>query len=151
MDGDRLTAAPLDPPADLPTPTIEAVRRDGDTLIASGQIATRDGVLLATGRVGAEVDLETARRCAWQCARNVLEAVRADAGDLENVEAVKLTIFVASTPDFTDQPLVGHAASALVLDVLGDRGRHARAAIGVAALPLNTPVEVEGTFRLRQA
>lgn len=151
MDGDRLAAAPLDPPTDLPAPTIEAVRRDGDTLIASGQIATRDGILLATGRVGAEVDLETARRCAWQCARNVLEAVRAEAGDLDAVEAVKLTVFVASTPDFTDQPLVGHAASALVLDVLGEHGRHARAAIGVAALPLNTPVEVEGTFRFRRA
>lgn len=151
MDGDRLTAAPLDPPADLPTPSIEAVRRDGDTLIASGQIATRDGVLLATGRVGAEVDLQTARQCAWQCARNVLEAVRAEAGGLDEIEACKLTVFVASTPEFTDQPLVGHAASALVLEVLGERGRHARAAIGVAALPLNTPVEVEGIFRLRRS
>ncbi|MFY1669632.1 RidA family protein [Plantactinospora sp. WMMB334] len=151
----RASARPLDvpagpPPLDPPPPAVLAVRRDGDTLVASGQVAVRDGDLLATGRVGAEVDLGTAQRCAWQCARNVLDAVAAEIGSLDRIaQTTKVTVYVASDPAFTDQHLVAHGASALFLAALGDdRGRHARAAIGVAALPLGSAVEVEATFRV---
>ena len=146
----RLAAAPASPPAlDPPPPAVLAVRRDGDTLVASGQVAVREGQLLATGRVGADVGLATAQTCAWQCAHNVLTAVAAEVGSLEKVSATKVTVYVASDPGFTDQHLVAHGASALFLSVLGpERGRHARAAIGVAALPLGSAVEVEATFRV---
>ncbi|MCW3818912.1 RidA family protein [Micromonospora sp. DR5-3] len=147
----RLAAAPLTPEP-VRAASLAAVRRDGSTLVASGQVAVRDGALLATGRVGADVDLSTAQACAWQCTRNVLEAVREELGTLDEVEQItKLTVYVASASDFTEQHLVAHAASSLVLDVLGpDRGAHARVAIGVAALPLGSPVEVEAILRARR-
>jgi enamine deaminase RidA (YjgF/YER057c/UK114 family) len=119
--------------------------------VSSGQTAVDgDGKLIASGRVGAEIDLVEARRCAWQCTLNVLEAVRTDVGDLGRIASVvRLTVYVASIPEFTDQHLVADAATECVLSVLGPEvGRHARAAIGVAALPTGSPVEVEATFEL---
>jgi enamine deaminase RidA (YjgF/YER057c/UK114 family) len=117
--------------------------RDGDTVYVSGQIATRDGVLVATGRLGAEVDVPTGQDAARACAVNVLAQLAA-AGSLDQIERLlKLTVFVASTPDFTDQPAVANAASQLLNEVLGPAGPHARSAIGVVALPLGTPVEIE--------
>ncbi len=127
-------------------PRVAVVRRAGDWLYASGQVAVRDGVLLAHGRVGDDVDLDTARACARQCAENVLDAVREATGSLDAVTPVKLTVYVAGTPDFQDQHLVADAATEHVLSVFGPQGEHARAAIGVAALPLGSPVEVEAVF-----
>jgi len=147
----RLATAPAGPPAlEPPPPAVAAVRRDGDVLVASGQVAVRDGTLLATGHVGDGVDLATAQACAWQCSRNVLDAVAAEVGSLERIAQVtKVSVYVASAATFTDQHLVAHGASALMLEVLGpERGRHARVAIGVAALPLGSTVEVEATFRM---
>lgn len=130
----------------LPTPQgayIPTVRT-GSYVYASGQVPMRDGGLLATGKVGAEVDLETAQACARQCAINLIAALKAEVGDLGTVaRIVKLVVFVASAPDFTDQPKVGNGASDLMAEVFGDRGLHARSAIGVAQLPLGVPVEVE--------
>ncbi|WP_412519945.1 RidA family protein [Actinomadura madurae] len=150
----RLAAAPAEPGPAGERPPVAAVRRTGATLIASGQVAARDGKLLAEGRVGEDVTLDTARSCAWQCARNVLTAVRDElAGDgglgaVEHVEAV--SVWVASAPGFTDQHLVADAATVLFTEVLGESaGRHARVALGVAALPTGSPVEVQATFRLR--
>jgi len=147
----RLAKLQAGPPAlDPPPPAVAAVRWDGDILVASGQVAVRDGELLATGRVGDGVNLGSAQTCAWQCARNVLDAVAAEIGSLEQiVHVIKLTVYVASDPGFTGQHLVAHGASALFLEVLGpERGRHARVAIGVTALPLGSAVEVEATFRV---
>ncbi|RAY16953.1 RidA family protein [Actinomadura craniellae] len=150
----RLAAAPDGPGPLGERPPVAAARRAGPTLIVSGQVAVRDGKLLAAGRVGEDVPIEAARSCAWQCARNVLTAVQDELGDegglgaVEHVEAV--TVWVASAPGFTDQHLVADAATELFLDVLGAAaGRHARAALGVAALPTGSPVEVQATFRLR--
>lgn len=151
MQDSILDTLPSVPPTPAEPPSIALVRRDGTTLVASGQVAMADGALVAHGLVGAEVDLTTARHCAWQCARNLLGAVRAEVGSLEAVTAVKLTVYVATAPGFTDQHLVAHAATELVHAVLGpERGRHARAAIGVAALPLGSPVEVEGIFKVEE-
>lgn len=137
------------PPAPAPAAAYLPVRRSGDLVYTSGQIATGSGELVASGRVGAEVDLPTARACARQCAVNVLAQLRAELGDLARVrQFVKITVFVASDPSFTDQHLVANGASELLAQALGDDGRHARSAVGVAALPLGSPVEVEAIVQV---
>jgi enamine deaminase RidA (YjgF/YER057c/UK114 family) len=109
----------------------------------------RDGQLLTTGKVGGEVTPDEAIECARQCALNALAAVRAELGDLAQVKRiVKVVVFVASTPDFTGQPGVANGASELFGDVFGDVGRHARSAVGVPVLPLDSPVEVELTVEI---
>jgi enamine deaminase RidA (YjgF/YER057c/UK114 family) len=118
--------------------------RSGNHVFTSGQLPMRDGQLITTGKVGAEVSAEEAVECARQCALNALAAVRAEIGELSNIKRiVKVTAFVASTPDFTGQPGVANGASELFGDVFGDIGQHARSAVGVPVLPLDAPVEVE--------
>jgi enamine deaminase RidA (YjgF/YER057c/UK114 family) len=118
--------------------------RSGDHVFTSGQLPMRGGELMVTGKVGGEVDPEEARTCAQQCALNALAAVKAEIGDLALVKRiVKVVVFVASTPDFTGQPQVANGASELFGQVFGDAGVHARSAVGVPVLPLDSPVEVE--------
>jgi enamine deaminase RidA (YjgF/YER057c/UK114 family) len=118
--------------------------RSGDHVFTSGQLPMREGQLLLTGKVGAEVTAEQATECAQQCALNALAAVRAEIGDLSAVKRiVKVVVFVASAADFTGQPAVANGVSTLLGEVFGDAGRHARSAVGVAVLPLDAPVEVE--------
>lgn len=118
--------------------------RSGSLVFTSGQLPTVGGKLEATGKLGAEVTEEQGRELARICALNALAAVKAEVGDLAAVRrVVKVVGFVASTPDFTAQPAVVNGASELLAEVLGDAGRHARSAVGVAALPLDAPVEVE--------
>ena len=118
--------------------------RTGNYVYCSGQVPLKDGEVLATGTVGADVDLDLAIECARQCAINLIAALKGEIGDLSSVvRIVKLTVFVASTPDFAKQPIVGNGASELMTAVFGDAGVHARAAIGVASLPLGVPVEIE--------
>jgi enamine deaminase RidA (YjgF/YER057c/UK114 family) len=118
--------------------------RSGHHVFTSGQLPMREGTLLATGKVGGEVSQAEAVECARQCALNALAAIRAEVGELSAVKrVVKVVAFVASTPDFTAQPLVANGVSELLGDVFGDLGRHARSAVGVPVLPLDAPVEVE--------
>jgi enamine deaminase RidA (YjgF/YER057c/UK114 family) len=118
--------------------------RSGQYVFTSGQLPLREGQLVATGKVGGEIGVEEATECARQCALNALAAVRAEVGELSAVKRiVKVTVFVASTPDFTGQPGVANGASELFGEVFGDIGRHARSAVGVPVLPLDAPVEVE--------
>ncbi len=118
--------------------------RTGNHIYTSGQLPMRDGQLIATGKVGADVSPDQAYEAAQQCALNALAAVNAEVGDLSRVvSVVKLVVFVASTQDFTGQPQVANGASELIGKVFGDAGRHARSAVGVSALPLDAPVEVE--------
>jgi enamine deaminase RidA (YjgF/YER057c/UK114 family) len=123
--------------------------RSGNHVFTSGQLPMREGQLLTTGKVGGEVTPDEAIECARQCALNALAAVRAELGDLAQVKRiVKVVVFVASTPDFTGQPGVANGASELFGDVFGDVGRHARSAVGVPVLPLDSPVEVELTVEI---
>ncbi|MEV7009529.1 RidA family protein [Streptosporangium sp. NPDC051022] len=118
--------------------------RSGDYVYTSGQLPMVDGKLLTTGKVGAEVSAEEARELARTCALNALAALRSVAGDLSNVvRIVKVVGFVASDPSFTGQPQVINGASELLVEVLGEAGKHARSAVGVAVLPMGAPVEVE--------
>lgn len=116
----------------------------GNLVYTSGQLPFRDGALPATGKVGAEVSPEDAKDYARTCALNALAAVDAAIGSLDRVtRVVKVVGFVSSAPDFTGQPGVINGASELLQDVFGELGRHARSAVGVAVLPLDSPVEVE--------
>ena len=118
--------------------------RTGNHVFTSGQLPMRDGQLLHTGKVGGEVTQEEAVECARQCALNALAAVCAEVGELSAVtRIVKVVAFVASTPDFTAQPIVANGVSELLGEVFGEAGRHARSAVGVPVLPLDAPVEVE--------
>jgi enamine deaminase RidA (YjgF/YER057c/UK114 family) len=118
--------------------------RSGDYVFTSGQLPMVDGSLAATGKVGAEVSAEDAKQLAATCALNALAAIKAEIGDLDRVRRiVKVVGFVASTPDFTGQPGVVNGASELLGEVFGDKGIHARSAVGVVVLPLDAPVEVE--------
>jgi len=118
--------------------------RSGHHVFTSGQLPMRAGELIATGKVGGEVTQEEAVECARQCGLNAIAAVKAEIGDLGAVKRiVKVVCFVASTPDFTGQPQVANGVSELLGAVFGDAGVHARSAVGVPVLPLDSPVEVE--------
>ncbi len=118
--------------------------RSGQHVFTSGQLPMSGGELMHTGKVGDAVSAEDAAACAQQCCLNAIAAVKAEIGDLALVKrVVKVVVFVASTPDFTGQPGVANGASTLLGDVFGDAGVHARSAVGVAALPLDAPVEIE--------
>ena len=110
----------------------------------AGQVPVVEGRLLATGKVGAEVGAGEASALARTCALNALAAVASVTSGLDAVRRiVKVTGFVASAPDFTQQAQVINGASELLIEVFGEAGRHARSAVGMAVLPLNAPVEVE--------
>jgi enamine deaminase RidA (YjgF/YER057c/UK114 family) len=138
----------------LPTPAAPAANyvptvRSGNQLFVSGQLPMEAGKLKATGVLGAGVSAEDGAALARLCAVNVLAQVKAALGDLEAVvRLVKVTGFVASAADFGDQPKVINGASDLFVAALGDKGRHARSAVGVAALPFGAPVEVEAIFEV---
>ncbi|MBK8915741.1 MAG: RidA family protein [Phycisphaerales bacterium] len=137
----------------LPSPTAPVGTylpcvRHGDLLMLSGQIPFQAGSVVFTGRVGGNgLSLEDAQHAARLCAVNALGIAAHAVGGLENVARVlKVVVYVASNPGFTDQPKVANGASDLFYEVFGDAGRHARAAVGVAELPLNASVEVDVTF-----
>ena len=123
--------------------------RSGRLLFVSGQICLADGALVATGKLGSQVTVEQGQTAARACAVNLLAQVRAALGDLDKVvRVVRLGGFVNATPDFLDAPKVMNGASDLMVAVFGEKGRHARTTIGVAALPSDAAIEVEGTFEV---
>jgi enamine deaminase RidA (YjgF/YER057c/UK114 family) len=142
---ERLAALGLALPAVTPplAAYVPAVRT-GAYVYTSGQLPMVDGALQMTGKVGAEVGVAEAAALARICALNALAALASVSGGLSAVvRVVKVTGFVASAPDFTQQAQVINGASELLLEVFGEAGRHARSAVGMAVLPLDTPVEVE--------
>ena len=123
--------------------------RAGNLIFMSGVLPLRNGKLIRTGRVGEAVSLDEAREDARQVVVNALSVLRAAAGSLEKVsKCVKLNGYVASAADFTDQPKVLNGASDLLFEIFGEAGRHARAAVGVYSLPLNSPVEIDFIFEI---
>ncbi len=137
---------------DAPAPAANYVPavRVGDTLYISGQVSQgTDGLI--KGKLGRDLDVEAGARAARSCALSLLAQVRAACdGDLDRlVRAVKLTGFVNSMPEFTDQPKVINGASDALVEILGDAGRHARSAVSAGALPLGVAVEIEGIFQVK--
>ncbi|HTW21444.1 MAG TPA: RidA family protein [Mycobacteriales bacterium] len=138
------------PSVTTPLASYVPATRSGDLVFTSGQLPMVDGQLAATGKVGAEVDPDAAADLARTCALNALAAVRGLVGDLDAVvRVVKVVGYVASAPSFTGQPAVINGASNVLGDIFGDAGKHARSAVGVAALPLDAPVEVELIVQVR--
>jgi enamine deaminase RidA (YjgF/YER057c/UK114 family) len=123
----------------------------GNLLFLSGQLPLREGKLRHVGRLGESVSLSDAEDDARQTVMNALSNVKAVLGSLDRVaRCVKLNGYVASAPDFTEQPKVLNAASEFLRDIFGDRGRHARVAVGVPVLPLNSPLEIDFLFEVKE-
>ena len=116
----------------------------------SGQLPFIDGKLTIKGKVGDNVSLDDAVKMSEACAKALLSQLKAACnGNLDKVnKVVKLGGFVASAPNFTDQPKVINGASDLIVNIFGDKGKHSRFAVGVSALPLNVPVEIDGIFEI---
>jgi enamine deaminase RidA (YjgF/YER057c/UK114 family) len=132
------------PEAPRPVAAYVPAVNSGNLLFVSGQLCLVNGELLYKGRVGKEVSLEQGYEAARIAAVNFLAIVKKELGSLDRVKrVVKVVGYVASDPDFYDQPKVINGASELLAEVFGDQGRHARSAVGVNSLPLNTPVEIE--------
>ena len=131
------------PPAPQPVASYIPVKVVGDLAWVAGQVPTQDGAIAVLGAVGSDVTTEEANAGARRCAIQALSALRAALGSLDRVTGiVKVDVFVASAHGFTDQPAVANGASDLLVEVFGDEGRHARAAVGVPELPLGAAVEV---------
>ncbi len=123
--------------------------QSGNLLFVSGQIPTVEGKIAARGKLGAGIGVEQGAELARICTLNALAIVRAHLGSLDDVRGViRVGAFVASAPNFTDQPEVANGASQLLIDVFGEPGKHARAAVGMAELPRGVPVEVEFVFEV---
>jgi enamine deaminase RidA (YjgF/YER057c/UK114 family) len=131
------------PPPPAPGANYVPARRAGNLLFIAGQLPFVDGRLPRTGKLGDAVDVPAAQQLARQAALNGLAVADAELGSLAGVWVVQLTVFVASTPDFTEQHLVANGASDVLIEALGERGRHARTAVATPVLPLDTPVEVQ--------
>ncbi|MCC6717632.1 MAG: RidA family protein [Acetobacteraceae bacterium] len=132
------------PPAKPPLYSYVPVVVEGGLAWVSGQLPWVGDTLVATGKLGADVDVATGQACARACILSGLSALRAALGSLDRVKRmVKVVGFVASDPGFTDQAMVVDGASKLLGEIFGEAGRHARSAVGMAVLPRNTPVEVE--------
>jgi enamine deaminase RidA (YjgF/YER057c/UK114 family) len=137
------------PPAPAPVAAYIPWRRSGDLLYVAGQIPMRAGTLVAKGAVPGQVSVEQALECAVQCTLNGLAVAKAALGDIDKIrQVVRVGVFVCSEPGFYDQPKVANACSELLVSVLGERGKHARAAVGSVALPLGAPVEIEFLFEV---
>lgn len=132
------------PPAAAPVASYVPVSVADNLAFVAGQVPLEDGKPMVAGRLGAELETEEGARWARRCGLQALAALRAELGSLDRVaRVVKVTVWVASTEAFTEQPKVANGASDLFVEVFGEAGKHARAAVSAPALPLGAPVEVE--------
>ncbi len=147
---ERLTASGIElPEAPKPLGSYVPFVRTGSLVFLSGILPLREGKLTRQGRVGEKVTIDEAAEDARTAAINALAILKSNLGSLNKVRrCVKITGYVSSSPDFTDQPKVLNAASDLMFEIFGEAGKHARAAIGVNILPLNSPVEIEFIFEI---
>lgn len=137
------------PAAAAPAANYVLFARTGNLIFTAGQLPLKDGRLVYKGLLGRDLDTGQGRDAAKLCAVNILAQAKAAAGDLESVRFVKITVFVASAQGFGEQHLVANGASDFLVSVLGEWGKHARSAVGMAALPLDAAVEVEAILEVR--
>ena len=137
------------PEAPSPLGSYVPVIRTGNLVFLSGILPFVDGNLLRQGKVGEDITIDDAREDAKRAVMNALAVLRSHIGSLNTVKrCIKITGYIASSPDFTEQPKVLNAASDLLYEIFGEAGRHARTAVGVNVLPLNAPVEIEFIFEV---
>lgn len=137
------------PEAIAPVANYVPTVRTGNLLFVSGQISKTTAGAAVLGKLGVDVDVTGGQKAAELCALNILSQVKAAIGDLDKiVRVVRLNAFVNSAPEFTDQPQVVNGASNLFANVLGDKGKHSRTAVGVAALPLGVAVEIDAIIEV---
>jgi enamine deaminase RidA (YjgF/YER057c/UK114 family) len=137
------------PAAAAPAANYVPFMATGNLLLTSGQLPLKDGKLVVTGLLGRDADVAAGQEAARACAINILAQAKAALGDLEKIKrVVKIAVFVASDASFTEQHLVANGASDFLVEAIGERGRHARSAVGVAALPLNAAVEIEAIIEV---
>ena len=137
------------PEAAAPAANYVPTVRSGNMLYVSGQVPVWNGGFRHVGKLGADISVEEGQTCARLCGLNVIAQARAALGDLDRVaRVVKLVGFVNCTPEFSDQPKVVNGASDLMAEVFGDKGKHARSAVGVASLPFGVAVEVEAILEI---
>jgi len=130
---------------------IENARRVGNLVMTSGNGPYKDGKPIYIGRVGRDINLEQAKEAARYCALNCLASIKEEIGNLDHIESVvKVLGFINSDDDFHDMPEVMNGFTELIIEIFGDRGRHARSAIGTSNLPANIPVEVEMIIHLKE-
>jgi len=148
---ERLAALGLSlPEAPAPVANYVPYLISGELLFISGQVSKAPDGTMITGRLGDGLSIEDAQRAARYCALNILAQAKAALGSLERIaQVLRLTGFVSSSPESGDQPKVINGASDLMVDVLGDAGRHTRAAVGVAALPAGCAVEIDAIIRIK--
>lgn len=137
------------PEAAAPAANYVPTVRSGNMLYVSGQVPVWNGGVRHVGKLGADISVEEGQTCARLCGLNVIAQAKAALGDLDRVaRVVKLVGFVNCTPEFGDQPKVVNGASDLMAEVFGDKGKHARSAVGVASLPFGVAVEVEAILEI---
>ena len=137
------------PPAPAPVASYVPVTVAGDLAFVAGQVPIEDGTAMLTGRLGDEVGIEQGQAAARRCALQAVSALRDVLGSLDRIAQIpQVTVYVASVPGFTDQPKVANGASDVLVEIFGEAGKHARAAVGVVELPLGAPVEVAVTARV---
>ena len=137
------------PPAPAPVASYVPVTIAGDLAFVAGQVPIEDGTVMLTGRLGDEVGIEQGQAAARRCALQAVSALRDALGSLDRIAQIpQVTVYVASVPGFTDQPKVANGASDILVEIFGEAGKHARAAVGVVELPLGAPVEVAVTARV---
>jgi enamine deaminase RidA (YjgF/YER057c/UK114 family) len=138
------------PDAPLPVANYVPFLISGDQLFISGQVSKDDAGHVLTGLLGASASIEDGRKAARHAALNILAQAKAALGSLDRiVQVLRLTGYVASSPGFSEQPKVINGASDLLVDVLGDAGRHTRSVVGVASLPLGASVEIDAILKIR--
>ncbi|MFC0245689.1 RidA family protein [Falsochrobactrum ovis] len=137
------------PEAAAPAANYLPYAQSGTLLLTSGQLPLVDGKLLSSGQIGDKLSVADGQAAARACAINVLAQAKAALGDLNKIKRIiKITVFVSSTANFIEQHLVANGASDILVDILGESGKHARSAVGVASLPLNASVEVEAIIEV---
>ncbi|MCP1199308.1 RidA family protein [Notoacmeibacter sp. MSK16QG-6] len=149
---ERLAQAGIELPVPgAPVANYLAAVRAGDTLYISGQLPLQDGKVAETGLLTGDGDVERGQRAARQCAVNILAQAKAALDGFDAIERlIKIGVFVASSPEFASQHLVANGASDFLVEILGETiGKHARAAVGMSALPLDASVEIEAIFALK--
>ena len=145
---EKLAALKIEMPnAPNPVANYINVKQIGSQIIVSGQISTKNGVLIA-GQMGDVTTIESGYEAAKSATLNIFAQLQKAGINLDKIECVRLGVFVASTPNFFDHPKIANGASDFMIEMLGEKGKHARVAVGVAALPLGALIEVESIFNL---